>query len=257
MSTKKSVDPEHCNRTFDSYRSRLRLAVVLGSAMLVLGSCAARPGGAADGLQRGLQWYAMAGGADLRETCAPGTTNRYRFIYNAVWDEQVRVYDLDGKPAGAGAELRSTVIAGAPRILQAGLSALAGRPGAAVAVTRLDAGRVAALTGALAEAGFATRPPADGVRLRSDDFYWLVSACIDGVWRLNAWRRGDPGFAGLGFDRLLFAADETGIPVNPPRAVDAAQRRLARGESPGERGRGDDFELVIRGGRLWGHAAWF
>lgn len=257
MSTKKSLDPEHCSLTFDSYRRRLRLGIALASAVFVLGSCAATPGGAADPLRRNLQWYAIAGGVDLRETCAPGTMDRYRFIYNAVWDEQVRVYDLERQGAAAGAALRSTVVAGAPRLLQAGLSALAGRPGAVVAVRQLDAGRVAALTVALAEAGFATRPPADGMRLRSDDFHWLVSACVDGVWRLNAWRRGDPGFAALGFDRLLFAADDTGIPVNPPRAVDPAQRRLARGESPGERGRGDDFELVIRGGRLWGHATWF
>jgi hypothetical protein len=228
----------------------MRLAM-LSAVILTLAGCALGERPAADPLRRNIGWYAIAGGEDLRAGCTAGAPARYRFVYNAVWEEQVRLYEVTASAPGPAsmATLRSTVIRGAPRILQSYVFG----GGSDSAEARLEPEAFRALAGALDAAGFA-RPPVDGLRLQSFDFYWLVTACIDGVWALNAWKRDDPGFANLGFDRLLFAADATGVPVNPPRRVDPAQRLLDYGESPSERGRAraSAFELVVRGGRLWG-----
>jgi hypothetical protein len=222
------------------------------TASLVLAACAPTPGGLSDPIRRKAQWHATAGGDDLRAGCAMGRPSRWRLVYNASWDEQVRVYDIERLPAGEGARLVSTAVQGAPRVLQAYLMQLGGQPTTRVAESRLPEPQLAALLRAIDEAGFARRPE-EGMRLVSWDFYWLASACVDGTWHLNAWRRGDPGFQRLGFDELLFALDQTGVEPNRPRAIDPARRALEAGEPAGG-GRGsrdESFEFLVRDGRIW------
>jgi hypothetical protein len=226
-------------------------ALFLSLVLAALAACADGGGSvASDPIRRAVGWYPFAGGEDLRTGCGPGAPDRYRFVYNGVWEEQVRVYEVTVAADRQAATLRSTVIRGAPLILQ---SYVLDPGGTAVAETRLSPERLAALTAALRSDGFAARP-ADGTRLQSNDFYWLVSACADGVWHLNAWRRQDPGFGRLAFDRILFDVDPTGIPVNPARPIDPSQPRLDYSVGVGGRGgtMGRSFELAIRDGRLWG-----
>lgn len=230
--------------------SLLRWLPVVAVA-IVLAACAPTPGGLSDPILRKAQWNATAGGEDLREGCAAGRPSRWRLVYNAVWEEQVRVYEIERLPAGEGARLVATVIQGAPRVLQAYLMRLGGQPGTRVAESRLSGPQLSALLRAMDEAGFARRPE-DGTKLASGDFYWLASACADGAWHLNAWRRGDPGFQRLGFDELLFALDQTGVEPNRPRGIDPSRRALEAGEPVGGRGsRDESFEFLIRGGRIW------
>ena len=226
---------------------RAVFAVLLAATLV---GCAGDDRAASDPLRRSASWFAIAGGEDLRMACVPGAPARYRFLYNAVWEEQVRLYEVVADTAGEGAALRATVIRGAPRQLQSYVF----DPGASrVAETRLSPEQMRHLVAALAGAGFAG-VPADGTRLLSGDFYWLVSGCVDGAWHLNAWRRQDPAFAQLSFARLLAELDPTGIPVNPVRAIDPSHRLYSHGGGSGEGGQPDSspFTLVIRAGRLWG-----
>lgn len=229
---------------------RLQILAVFAACLAITG-CTARGGAPSDPIQRNAQWFSFVGGDDLRERCGPAAPARYRFVFNAIWSEQVRVYEIEQLPAGQGAQLSVEVIRGAPRLLQAYIidsSAV----GSTRAQARLSEAEFIDLTRALSQAGF-DRMPADGTRLQSGDFYWLVTACTGGRWHLNAWRRQDPGFFDrLGFDRLLFAQDRTGVPVNPPRPSDPRQRPAQFGDGPG-----DAFELLIRNGRLFGNARLF
>lgn len=231
--------------------------VLLGAALLLLGACVAREGGINDPIQRNFQWFSFVGGDDIRARCVSGAPDRYRFVFNAVWEEQVRVYELERLPGGQGAQFGVTVIRGAPNLLQAYLID-SPAVGSTRAQTRLTEQEYRDLVRSVDQAGFA-RMPANGMRLQSYDFYWLVNACTGGRWHLNAWRRQDPGFERLGFDRLLFGHDRTGIAVNPTRVIDPAQRLIQHGDAPSERGRAASttFELMIRDGRLFGHAARF
>lgn len=233
-------------------------AAAIGFVLVAVSlGCAPREGGVADPLQRNFQWFNYVGGDDVRAACIPAAAPRYRFVYNAVWEEQVRTYDLERLPTGQGALLKINVIRGAPRLLQAYVF---GGPnaGTVTAQSRLSEAEYLNIAQSLEAAGFGRTPP-DGTRLQSYDFYWLVSACAGGAWHLNAWRRQDPGFDRLHFDALLFSHDRTGIAVNPPRRVNNADRKLGYGEAAFEHGRadGDAFELVIRGGRLAGNLSLF
>ena len=240
----------------DALRELRAAAIGLALGALLFG-CSPREGGIADPLQRNFQWFNYVGGDDIRAACTPNAMPRYRFVYNAVWEEQVRTYDLERLPAGQGALLTVNVIRGAPRLLQAYVF---GGPnaGTVTAQARLSEAEYLDIARSTEAAGFGRRPP-DGTRLQSYDFYWLVNACAAGAWHLNAWRRQDPGFDQLRFDALLFSHDPTGIAINPVRRVNNADRKLRYGEAGFEHGRadGDAFELVIRGGRLAGNLSLF
>jgi len=150
---------------------RAVIAVLLAS---ILGACAGDDRAAGDPLRRSVSWFAIAGGEDLRAACAPGAPARYRFVSNAIWEEQVRLYEVLPDMAGVGAALRATVIRGAPRVLQSYVL----DPGASRAVEgRLSPDQLRQLVAALADDGFA-RGPADGTRLcsRAISTGWSVPA---------------------------------------------------------------------------------
>lgn len=241
-----------------SYR-RGRIGVIgrsiLAGAALV--ACTVQDPVTTDPLTRNLQWFSYVGGDDLRETCRAGAPARYRFVYNAVWEEQVRTYELERLAPGQGALLTVRVIRGAPRLLQAYVVDSAA-VGSSVTRTVVPEADYVDLIRAVEADGFG-RQVRDGTRLESYDFYWLVNACAAGAWHLHAWRREDPGFADLAFAKALLRLDRSGIPVNPVRPIDLATRQIQYGDAPSERGRAanDQFQLIVRGGRLWGHARLF
>src|SRR3546814_8592181 len=64
----------------------------------------------------------------------------------------------------------------------------------------------------------------------SKETYWISNLCRDGVFTFNAWRFPSDRFAAIAFANLLFALDETGVPVRDPVAVPAAAS--AKANSP-------------------------
>jgi hypothetical protein len=161
-----------------------------------------------------LQWFSFIGGADIRKQCVAGAPARYRFVYNAVYSEQVRVYDVTR--TASGAEFGTRISSGQ-------ISLLGYFPGAADpwnARARgggtLDDAAYLALIRRLEADGFGA-PTDTRTRFPSWDHYWLVSACADGRFHINGWRNGTPAFAALGFPELLFAKDDTEIAIRQPQ----------------------------------------
>jgi hypothetical protein len=201
-------------------------------------------------LSRNLQWFSYVGGDDIRSGCVAGASPRYRFIYNAVWDEQVRTYDLTRGAPGTGATLEIHVVRDGTNVLQTGLFGSTATLGTTRVVSRIDEQAYLRLVRAVEASGFGA-PARQNHRLPGWDFYWLVNACAEGRWHLNAWRRRDDGFNTLAFVQELFALDRSGIAINLPREVSEADRFARYNESPRDRGRAmDSFEILIRDGRV-------
>src|SRR5918911_5006966 len=70
------------------------------AAAMILSGCAGT-GGSANPVARSLGWFNYLNGTELRDACATGP-DRYRFIYNARWGEQVRTYDIVRDHRGRG-----------------------------------------------------------------------------------------------------------------------------------------------------------
>ena len=49
---------------------------------------------------RSFHWFDFVAADDIRAACVPGGRNRLRLIYNALWEEQVRAYDIFLQPDG-------------------------------------------------------------------------------------------------------------------------------------------------------------
>lgn len=189
----------------------------LGLAALLAGAGACAYSGADDRLSMKLQWFAMLGGDDIRATCQAGAPDRLRLVYNGIYQEQARIYDLRRGAGGYGGSVRIK------QPLSLGNLALSREDFDALEPLRLkdtpvtlDPGAARRLDDALASDGAFTGGP-DGLRLDSDGFYWTIAACWQETFRFNAYIWPSKRFDGLAFPALLLAADPSEVPVNPPR----------------------------------------
>lgn len=183
-----------------------------------LSACAYRGGDIGDPVVRKFTWFSYVAASDLREACVPGGAERYRFVYNGRYLEQVRTYDLTVQPDGSG--LLDVQVAGVADMLEIRDLDLLGPARGTVGQARLAPAEMERFRQDLAASGFDGPAPA-GRRLHSESFYWLAAGCRGGAFRYNAWQWPSPRFDALRFPERLFVHDPTGVPVNPPRQADA------------------------------------
>jgi hypothetical protein len=167
-------------------------------------------------LGRSFGWFSYLDAADIRDNCVGSTGERYRLIYNAVWGEQVRSYDIVAPPE-VPATLAARVLF--PENLNEinltdPLELYRGHTGS----TALTGEDMPSFREALSASGFDGATPR-GLILPSSGFYWVAAACRNGVFHYNAYLYPSASFAGIRFDRWLFAHDTTGVAVTPPGQV--------------------------------------
>lgn len=218
--------------------------------------------GRQDAISQRFTWFSYLNGDDIRRACQPGALDRFRFVYNGVYVQQVRTYDFAPDPQGSGYVLHgrllgpsdlSNIVITDPLsgLIDDPLSILAPFAGKQWKVTL--AGRdIDAFDSALATSGF-FQPPPDGLYLRSEDFFWIGVACIGGQLTFNAWRYPSSRFASLKFPQLLLSWDPTGVPVNPPRTL--SDFDIYHESDP--HGRAPQFTLTVQDGGLAGTGTLF
>jgi hypothetical protein len=184
------------------------------AALLALGACAASDGAADNPILRKFQWFSYLEGDDIKKTCTSGAPGRYRMVYNAVYTEQVRVYDLDAVSGILDArlilpmDLRNFEVGGVFDLLNPWRGKQASR--------QLAPAEVEAIVVALGADG-AFGPPAVGTELPSMGFFWTLASCHEGVYHFTGVAWPSPAWDGMRFDDALFALDPIADAVNPPR----------------------------------------
>jgi hypothetical protein len=198
---------------------------------------------------RSLHWFAYVAADDIRAACQPGGRNRMRLVYNALWEEQVRTYELFLQPDGfAGLNTGVLVDQGAAtnvaNVTISDLGDLTGPWRMRRARRLLQPAETSDLMASF-QASAAFGPPRDGLRLPDNDFWWTVASCRDGVWGFQAYHYPTDHFANVRFAEKLFALDNVGIAVNRPRKLEPAElRRDPIMLRPG-RERADRWMLVV------------
>ena len=199
---------------------------------MALAACMA-DGVPGDPVSMKFQWFSYLDGADIRESCGPGAHDRYRLVYNARYNEQVRTYEVAVYEQSGRVVARATSPGLSLYQTDAGLDF-----GWQTSERRLDPGETERLRKALRESGVYDPTPV-GLELLSWGFYWVVALCEEGRFHFNAFVYPSEAFERLSFPDFLFAHDGTGVRVNPPRPTPGGERFRALGGGPGGR---DEFD---------------
>ena len=184
---------------------------------LTLVGCAYRGSGIDRPVVRRVAWFSYLDGTDIRGICAAGTADHYRLVYNARYTEQIRSYEVVADGAG-GAHLVARALGGEGNLANVSLADLQAPWRWRQSTARLSPQDFASFRKKLLDGGFAAGAPV-GLRLYSQEFYWLASGCMDGAFHFSAWTHPSARFAALRFPDFLFAHDKTGLAVNPPRPL--------------------------------------
>jgi hypothetical protein len=195
---------------------------------------------------RSLNWFGYVGGDDIRANCQPGARNQVRLIYNALWEEQVRAYDVFLQADGT-AGLNVGVLADQGNLAQLLLSSGSDvtNPWKMKKGQRLlSATETQDLIGSL-QASDAFGPPRDGLRLPDNDFWWTVASCRNGAWGFQAYHYPTDRFAKVRFAEKLWSWDNVPVTINKPRELEPAEFRRGFDSHSAQRGRGDRWILVV------------
>ena len=203
------------------------------AAAAFLAACAS-PGPTANPFARTAGWFDYLGGGDIRAACRRNGAERYRAVYNAVYSEQVRTYDIEQPRAGETAVLFARAFRGTIVILRNS------DPGGGLVGTRvrtfLSGEQTSAIREAFASVG-AFQPGRERLFLRSDTFYWTVATCSGGRFNFRAFKAPPGELSRLAFAQALFRVDETGATVRQPRLTPADRRtnfgKISEPDSPG------------------------
>jgi hypothetical protein len=197
-------------------------------------------------IARSVGWFGYVGGDDIRAACQPGTRSHVRLIYNALWEEQVRAYDLFPQPDGsAGLEIGVLADQGNVATLSISSGADITNPWSMKKGQHLLSPVEGRDLMALLQASSAFGPPREGLRLPDNDFWWTVSSCRDGVWGFQAYHYPTDGFANVRYADRLWSFDNVRVPINKPRALEPAEFRRDFDRHSVQRGRGDRWMLVV------------
>jgi hypothetical protein len=192
---------------------------------------------------RSFTWFGFVGGDDIRAACHDDARSRIRLIYNALWEEQVRTYEIFLQPDGtAGLNMGVLANQGVVASITVTESDVANPWRMRKGQRLLDAAQTRELMGLL-QSSAAFGPPHDGMRLPDNDFWWTVAACVNGAWSFQAYHYPTDNFANVRFAEKLFSFDNVGVAVNRPRKLEPAEFR--RDPYNVRRDRADRWMLVV------------
>ncbi len=183
-----------------------KLALFLCAGLLV--SCTTYSGSADNPIERSLTWFSYVAGDDIKASCAAGSRDHFRFVYNAVYQKQIRAYDMKG--VDAGADLVARVRNEPGNVSGFRIQDPLGPWALAESRASISNEQASDIVDALSRD--AERAPASaGQQLASNEFYWIVSGCSAGSFRIWAFDQDRVGVNALEFASELRALDGTDI----------------------------------------------
>jgi len=183
----------------------------------VIGGCTTYTGEPANPVERSLTWFSYLAGDDIRTACRSGGPDRYRFVYNGIYELQIRGYELT--PTAGGAELTVRARARSGLVNRISITNPFGPWDMISSRASLDNQTAAAIVEAYATA-VAQSPSSAGQLLESNEYYWIVASCSGGSFALNAFLHPKVDTNALAFAKLLLDHDDSGVPFREAGAVE-------------------------------------
>ncbi|WP_033067557.1 hypothetical protein [Thalassospira australica] len=232
-------------------RNLIGSAVVALVATSVAGCTFTQTNDVRNPLTRKASWFSYLNADDLRQACSAGDAEgRIRITYNAVYYDEVRVFELTSHAGFEEFDLTTRVFGPLQvKDINVEVRAPLGAFGGEEAVDVIDRASYLAITDALQAEGFGAQKR-DGLRLYSDDYYWVAIGCSSGNVTLAAWMSGVDDLRALDFPGVLasLSSVESELPV-PPAAENARSQGAAQlhySQNSDSR----DFYRTVRGNML-------
>ena len=182
---------------------------------------------------RKVAWFSYLDGNDIRETCAPGSLDRFRLVYNGQYEQQLRSYEVTAEgPQNGGAYFTARAL-GKSNLVDVSLDDLLAPWRWQRFDTKLTAAEFNQFRDLLTQSGWGSGAP-QGKMLHSRDFYWVASGCRDGQFHFDAWVDAQGDFRQIKFQEFLLARDKTGVAFRKPvpvRPIDRTEQGRPRERS--------------------------
>jgi hypothetical protein len=226
----------------------------LGTAVLAAISACAYHGGPNQSIDnpvvRKVSWFSYLDGGDIRETCTEGAPERYRLVYNGQYYDQTRSYEINGGLPNGAANMTARA-RGKSNLMKLRLENPWGPWEAERTNIVLSPAEFATFRTLLTQSGFGTGAP-QGLRLHSQDFYWVAAGCVGGKFEYFAWLAKKGRFENVKFQDFLLHHDQTGLAFRQPVPVYPIDKE------PHQSGNNDNyvgyFTLTVSGEGLGGLA---
>ena len=197
---------------------RLPIArTMLAAAGLLLSACTTYTGSVANPVERSLTWFSYVAGDDIRKACRDGGRDHFRFVYNAVYEKQIRTYEVRGVEGGAQYTARARNESGQVSRFQ--FSNPLGPWELSSTNVMLTNAQAAAIVDAFSRDAAAAPDPA-GRQVASNEFYWIVAACNADRFRVWLFEQDKTDLSALAFVPELQRYDETGIAFRDAKPVE-------------------------------------
>jgi hypothetical protein len=201
-------------------------------------------------------WFSFLDGSDIREACSalgPNAPARYRLVYNGQYEKQLRIYEIEAAPGG-GASLRARSKGGnnLANWWVADSADLLAPWRWRESTAALSPAEMTQFHKALTDSGFASGAP-QGLRLPSQDFYWVASGCEAGQFHFYAWRAKRGSLDAAAFQDFLLRHDGTGLAFRKPYVLpveESSEHRPAGGK--GGRNPSSNFTVEVSGEGIGG-----
>lgn len=202
-------------------------------------------------LVRKASWFSYLNADDLRIACSAGDAEgRIRIVYNAEYYDEVRVFELEPHAGYREFDLVSRVFGPLEvKNINVELNAPLGAFGGAEAVDLIDRDTYIAITDALQSDGFGTQQR-DGLRLYSDDYYWVAIGCSSQNITLAAWMSGVDDLRALSFPAVLEEASSIERALPTPPAAENARSQTAAQIAYTQNSESRHFYRTVRGNTL-------
>ena len=199
-----------------------RIAGVTLATSLMAGCAFTQGSDISNPLTRKASWFSYLNADDLRVACSAGDAEgRIRLVYNADYYKEVRSFEIQPQAGFDQFNMVSRVFGPAEvSQINVDVNAPLGAFGGDEATDRLDRESYVRLTDALQSDGFGYQER-DGLRLHSDDYYWVAIGCSSKQITLAAWTSAKDNLNALRFPTVL--ANLSGIEraLPQPPAADA------------------------------------
>jgi hypothetical protein len=199
----------------------LKVTLTVAAALGVLAGCAYHGdhrGNVDNPAVRRVAWFSYLDGGDIRDTCVPGSPDRFRLVYNGQYEKQIRSYEITSDGTSNDGAYYIARAMGSPNLLDWTTNDLLAPWRWQKSEMTLKPAEFSQFRDLLAASGWGRGAP-QGKRLHSQDFYWVAAGCRDGQFHYDAWVHAQGDFPEIKFQEFLLARDKTGMAFRQPRKV--------------------------------------